>query len=231
VPHLQTHSLSLGEHKKVVESLERLRKLESLWVAKASKWRCKSGWPKKKHMCKHQKSLGYLGLCCSQWGDNLTAHSNLFTVHTNSQIKLVPGPCYGYGWGCSYNAQWTGTLGLTWAGAKDYYVQFHSAKSTKPFCKSTWKPLLNGACQIQTTVPHLPACLAIRVVQDRANFSEVSPETQWSVPSIFHSIFTIDRSLHISTFNTAGDSTFVFLAEFKLQPVMGRLFLLLVKKY
>jgi hypothetical protein len=211
VPHLQTHSLSWRAQESC-RSLERVRKLESLWVAKASKWRCKSGWPKKKHMCKHQKSLGYLGLC-------------------SSQIKLIPAPCYGYGWRCSYNAQWRGTLGLTWAGAKDYYVQIHSAKSTKPFCKSTWKPLLNGACQIQTTVPHFPACLAIRVVQDCPNFSEVSSEAQWSVPSIFHSTFTIDRSLHISTFNTAGDSTFVFLAEFKLQPVMGSLFLLLVKKY
>lgn len=33
-------------------------------------------------MCKHQKSLGYLGLCCSQWGDNLTAHSKcLYSAH------------------------------------------------------------------------------------------------------------------------------------------------------
>lgn len=118
---------------------------------------------------------------------------------------------------------------------KDYYVQIHSAKSTKPFCKSTWKPLLNGACQIQATVPHFPACLAIRVVQDCPNFPEVSPEAQWSVPSIFHSPFTIDRSLHISTFNTAGDSTFVFFAEFKSQPVMEFVFVaskkVLVKNY
>lgn len=81
MPHLQTHSLSWRAQESC-RSLERVRKLESLWVAKASKWRCKSGWPKKKHMCKHQKSLGYLGLCCSQWGDNLTAHSKcLYSAH------------------------------------------------------------------------------------------------------------------------------------------------------
>jgi hypothetical protein len=78
---------------------------------------------------------------------------------------------------------------------------------------------------------HFPACLAIRVVQDCPNFSEVPPEAQWSVPSIFHSTFTIDQSLHISTLNTAGDSTFVFFAEFKLQPVMRSLILVLVKRH
>jgi hypothetical protein len=81
VPHLQTDSLSWRAQESC-RSLERLRKLESLskqeGVAKDCKWRCKSGWPKKKHMCKHQKSLGFLDLSCSQWGDNLTAHSKSY---------------------------------------------------------------------------------------------------------------------------------------------------------
>ncbi len=80
VPHLQTHSLlestrklqKFGEAEKVGEPLKAGGSCKSLQM-KVQVW-----MTKKKHMCKHQKSLGYLGLCCSQWGDNLTAHSKSF---------------------------------------------------------------------------------------------------------------------------------------------------------
>jgi len=79
--HLQVKVQGTRKYWKVerVKNFEREIQLQTLW--------------KHEGMCKHQKSFGYLGLCCSQWGDNLSDHSkSIYSAHKLShKTSTTPG--------------------------------------------------------------------------------------------------------------------------------------------
>jgi hypothetical protein len=79
--HLQVKVQGTRKYWKVerVKNFEREIQLQTLW--------------KHEGMCKHQKSFGYLGLCCCQWGDNLSDHSkSIYSAHKLShKTSTTPG--------------------------------------------------------------------------------------------------------------------------------------------